>query len=120
MLNENEDLKKVNKSLLRDIEILGQEMEFSLKEKESEIDHLKEKCKKCEKRESRQKARMNREMEAIRYFLIQKQQFKITEKQKRTIQNRTQKCKCPECKGFFQAKSFSPSTKLGPKFDPGR
>ena len=48
------------------MEILSQEMEFSLKEKESEIDHLKEKCKKSENRENRQKARMKREMETIR------------------------------------------------------
>lgn len=51
---------------MSDIEILAQEMEFSLKEKEDQVAHLTAKCEASEAREKRQKERLKQEIETIR------------------------------------------------------
>jgi hypothetical protein len=66
LAQEVEDLKRKNEALIGDIEILAQEMEFNLKEKEDELAHFKEKCLASEAREKRQKERLKEEIETIR------------------------------------------------------
>ena len=61
-----DELTRKKEALLGDIEILTQEIEFSMKEKDEEIRHLKEKCEASEDREKRQKKRLKGEIEAIR------------------------------------------------------
>jgi hypothetical protein len=46
--------------------VITQEMDFTLREKEEEIEHYKTKCEKSQKREEKQKERMKREIETIR------------------------------------------------------
>lgn len=61
-----EELERKNQKLLDDIEVITQEMEFALKEKEDEAEHFKAKWREGQDREDKMKKRMHADLETIR------------------------------------------------------
>lgn len=60
------ELEKRNRTLTEEMETLGNEIEFNLKEKDEELRHWREKCASAEQREARQREHLKSEIETIR------------------------------------------------------